>query len=109
MISATSLETYRISSPAEHTPAACGLYEMHSELLKVSLYFIFLITTNVMTKLRQKRKKRKEKKEKRRKVGIEAIVEPGGGGLYIRGTWMKKLKDLDKKKMKLEKRKTKHI
>jgi len=62
-----------------------------------------------MTKLRQKRKKRKEKKEERRKVGIEAIVEPGVGALYIRGTWMKKLKDLDKKKTKLKKRKTKHI
>ncbi len=62
-----------------------------------------------MTRLRQKRKKRKERKEKRRRVGIEAIVEPGVGALYIRGTWMKKLKDLDKKRTKLKKRKTKHI
>lgn len=62
-----------------------------------------------MTRLSQKRKKRKARKEKRRRVGIGAIVEPGVGALYIRGTWMKKLKDLDKKKTKLKKRKTKHI
>ena len=42
--------------------------------------------------------KKRRKKRKPKKVGIEAVVEPGVGALYIRGAWMKKLKDLDKRK-----------
>lgn len=38
------------------------------------------------------------KKKKRKAVGIGAVVEPGVGVLYVRGTWMKKLKDLGKDK-----------
>jgi hypothetical protein len=45
-------------------------------------------------------RKESEKKKKQEKVGIEAIVEPGVGALYVRGTWMKKLKDLDERKRK---------
>jgi len=45
------------------------------------------------------RKKQRNKKQSE-KVGIEAVVEPGVGALYVRGTWMKKLKDLDKRKTK---------
>jgi len=47
---------------------------------------------------------KKPKKKSRKKVGIEAVVEPGVGALYIRSAWMKKLSDLDKRK-----RKQKHI
>lgn len=43
-------------------------------------------------------RKESEKKKKQKKVGIEAIVEPGVGALYVRGTWMKKLKALDERK-----------
>jgi hypothetical protein len=39
-------------------------------------------------------------KSKEQRVGIEAIVEPGVGALYVRGRWMKKLKDLEKRKQK---------
>jgi len=49
-------------------------------------------------------RKESEKKKKPKKVGIEAIVEPGVGALYVRGTWMKKLKDLDERKRKKETR-----
>jgi len=42
----------------------------------------------------------KKRKEKRKVVGIEAIVEPGVGAIYVRGTWMKKLEDLGKRKRK---------
>jgi len=42
----------------------------------------------------------KRKKEKRKVVGIEAIVEPGVGAIYVRGAWMKKLDDLGKRKRK---------
>ena len=45
-----------------------------------------------------RKKQRKERKSE--KVGIEAVVEPGVGALYVRGAWMKKLKDLDKRKTK---------
>ena len=45
-----------------------------------------------------KRKKRKRKDKK--SVGIGAIVQPGYEALYVRGAWMKKLKDLDKSKKK---------
>ena len=40
------------------------------------------------------------KKKKDGKVGIGAIVEPGVGALYVRSPWMKKLKELGKKKRK---------
>jgi len=46
------------------------------------------------------RKKLKKKKGKHKTVGIEAVVEPGVGALYVRGTWMKKLNDLSKRKRK---------
>lgn len=49
--------------------------------------------------------KRKKKKRKDKSVGIGAIVKPGYEALYVRGTWMKKLKDLDKKKRKPIKKK----
>ncbi|KPV65235.1 MAG: hypothetical protein AOA65_0385 [Candidatus Bathyarchaeota archaeon BA1] len=38
------------------------------------------------------------KKREKRKVGIEAIVEQGVGAIYVRGTWMKKLDDLGRRK-----------
>jgi len=44
---------------------------------------------------------KKIEKKKHRKVGIEAVVEPGVGALYTRGTWMKKLNELGKRKRKL--------
>ncbi|MFQ6065409.1 MAG: hypothetical protein ACE5L6_08035 [Candidatus Bathyarchaeia archaeon] len=44
--------------------------------------------------------RRKADKKKRKAIGIEAIVEPGVGALYPRGTWMKKLDDLGKRKRK---------
>lgn len=44
------------------------------------------------------------KKRKTKPVGIEAIVEPGVGALYVRGPWMKKLIKMDKKKKKLLKK-----
>ena len=34
------------------------------------------------------RKKSRKKKEKCKKVGIEAVVEPGVGTLYVRSTWI---------------------
>jgi len=45
-------------------------------------------------------RKKQRKKRQPEKVGIEAVVEPGVGALYVRGIWMKKLKDLDKRKRK---------
>lgn len=45
-------------------------------------------------------KKPKKRKRKDKAVGIGAIVKPGYEALYVRGTWMKKLKDLDKAKRK---------
>jgi hypothetical protein len=47
------------------------------------------------------RKKPVPKKRKPKRVGMEAIVEPGVGALYVRGTWMKKLDALGKRKKKL--------
>ena len=44
--------------------------------------------------------KKQRKKKQSEKVGIEAVVEPGVRALYVRGTWMKKLRDLDKRKRK---------
>jgi len=38
------------------------------------------------------------KRRKGKAVGIEAIVEPGVGALYVRGAWMKKLDDLGRRK-----------
>ena len=43
-------------------------------------------------------RKKSRKKRKRKSVGIGAIVEPGVGALYVRGTWMKKLNELGKGK-----------
>ena len=51
-------------------------------------------------------KKSKTKKKKTKSVGIESIVEPGVGALYVRRSWMKKPKT-DKKKTKLLKKKIK--
>ncbi len=48
--------------------------------------------------------RKKSRKKKQKKVGIEAVVEPGVGALYVRGPWMKKLKELDERK-----RKKKHV
>jgi len=44
--------------------------------------------------------RKKPQKKKRKTLGIEAIVEPGVGALYVRGTWMKKLNELRKRKRK---------
>lgn len=44
--------------------------------------------------------KKKRKKKQSEKVGIEAVSEPGVGALYVRGTWMKKLKEMGKRKRK---------
>lgn len=38
------------------------------------------------------------KKRKRKATGIGAIVKPGVEAIYVRGTWMKKLDDLGKRK-----------
>jgi len=46
------------------------------------------------------RRSLQKKKRKHKTVGIEAIVEPGVGALYVRGPWMKKLNDLSKRKRK---------
>jgi len=48
-------------------------------------------------------RKKSQKKKKRRTVGVEAVVEPGVGALYVRGTWIKKLNELGKHKRKLTK------
>ena len=48
-------------------------------------------------------KKSKTKKKKTKSAGMEAIVEPGVGALYVRRAWMKKPK-IDKKKKKLLKK-----
>jgi len=45
-------------------------------------------------------RKKSRKKRKRKSVGIGAIVEPGVGALYVRGTWIKKLNELGKGKRK---------
>jgi len=45
-------------------------------------------------------RKKSRKKRKRKTVGIGAIVEPGVGALYVRGAWMKKLKEIGKGKRK---------
>ncbi len=53
-------------------------------------------------------RRRVQKKERRKATGIEAIVEPGVGAIYTRGTWMKKLDDLGKRERKpVKKRKVK--
>jgi len=33
-------------------------------------------------------------------MGIEAVIEPGVGALYVRGPWMRKLSELGKRKRK---------
>jgi hypothetical protein len=43
-------------------------------------------------------RKKPQKKRKRKTVGVEAVVEPGVGALYVRGTWMKKLNELGRRK-----------
>jgi len=43
-------------------------------------------------------RKKLQKKRKRKTVGIEAVVEPGVGALYVRGAWMKKLDEMGKRK-----------
>jgi len=45
-------------------------------------------------------RRRPQKKERRKAIGIEAIVEPGVGAIYTRGTWMKKLNDMGKRERK---------
>ena len=53
-------------------------------------------------------RRRPRKKERRKAIGIEAIVEPGVGAIYTRGTWMRKLDDLGKRERKpVKKRKVK--
>jgi len=53
--------------------------------------------------------RKKLQKKKHKKVGIEAVVEPGVGALYVRGMWMKKLNDLAKRKRKqVRKSRVKH-
>jgi hypothetical protein len=44
--------------------------------------------------------RKKSLKKKRKTVGVEAIVEPGVGALYVRGAWMKKLGEMGKRKRK---------
>jgi hypothetical protein len=44
------------------------------------------------------RKEPSPKQKKHRKIGIEAIIEPGVGALYVRGTWIKRLDELKRKK-----------
>jgi hypothetical protein len=43
-------------------------------------------------------RKKPHRKRKRKAVGIEAVVEPGVGAVYVRGTWMKKLNELGRRK-----------
>lgn len=43
-------------------------------------------------------RKKSLKKKKTDKAGIETIVEPGIGTLYVRGTWQRKLKELAERK-----------
>ncbi len=45
-------------------------------------------------------RKKSKKKRKHKKVGVEAVVEPGVGALYVRGTWMRKLNEMEKRKRK---------
>jgi len=49
-------------------------------------------------------RKKSQKKRKRKTVGIEAVVEPGVGALYVRDTWMKKLDAIGKRKRRPLKR-----
>jgi hypothetical protein len=45
-------------------------------------------------------RKKSQKKRKHKTVGIEAVVAPGVGALYVRGTWMKRLNEMGKRKRK---------
>jgi len=45
-------------------------------------------------------RKKLKKRRKRKTIGVEAVVEPGVGALYVRGTWMRKLSELGKRKRK---------
>ena len=49
-------------------------------------------------------RKKSQKKRKHKTVGIEAVVEPGVGALYVRGTWMKRLNEMGKRKRKQTKK-----
>jgi len=49
-------------------------------------------------------RKESRKRRKRKKAGLGTVVEPGVGALYVRGAWMKKLKELGKHKRKLMKK-----
>ena len=46
-------------------------------------------------------RKKLQKKTKHKPTGVEAIAEPGVGALYVRGTWMKKLNEMGKRKRKM--------
>jgi len=50
-------------------------------------------------------RKKSRKKKKDKSAGIGSIVEPGVGALYVRGSWMKKLKEIGKSKHKPAKKK----
>lgn len=49
-------------------------------------------------------RKKSQKRKKHKKAGLGGIVEPGVGALYVRGAWMKKLKEMGKHKRKLIKK-----
>ena len=54
--------------------------------------------SDIMLKHMPRKKRLKKKKDD--KIGISAIVEPSVGALYVRGSWMIKLKELGRKKRK---------
>jgi hypothetical protein len=45
-------------------------------------------------------RKKSRKKKTDKSAGISSIVEPGVGALYVRGSWMKKLKEKGKSQRK---------
>jgi hypothetical protein len=45
----------------------------------------------------------RENKKRSKKIGIEAVAKPGYESIYVRGTWMEKLKDMKNRKEKLKK------
>jgi hypothetical protein len=49
-------------------------------------------------------RKKSRRKRNRKTAGLEGIVEPGVGALYVRGAWMKKLNEMGKDKRKLMKK-----
>jgi len=44
--------------------------------------------------------RKKSQKKKHKAIGVEAIVEPGVGALYVRSAWMKRLDELGKRRRK---------